>query len=66
MNQERAANGEFNEDDARIFMEDQKVVARIRLRSLAIITLQIAERVWNAVATVFRSAINTALGWTVL
>jgi hypothetical protein len=58
--------GEFNEDDARVFMEDQKMLARIRLRSIAIITLQIAEKIWNAMAEVFRSAINTALGWVVI
>lgn len=59
-------SGEFNEDDARIYLEDQKTIARVRLRSVAIITLQIAERVLNAIADVFRQAINAALGWTVL
>ena len=43
-------SGEFNEIDARTYMEDQKMVARIRLRSLAIISMQIAEDVWNAMA----------------
>ena len=47
-------------------MEDQKILARIRLRSLAIITLQIAERIWNAIAEVFRTAIYRALNWTLL
>ncbi len=59
-------SGEFNEDDARVFLEDQKIVARVRLRSIAIITLQIAERAWNAIAAVFGKAINTAIGWTIL
>jgi hypothetical protein len=58
--------GEFNEDDARVYLEDQKMLARVRLRSLAVITLQIAERVWNAIAEIFRSAINKALGWTII
>jgi UDP-3-O-[3-hydroxymyristoyl] glucosamine N-acyltransferase len=58
--------GEFNEDDARVYLEDNKMLARVRLRSLAIITLQIAERVWNAIAEIFRSAINKALGWTII
>jgi hypothetical protein len=58
--------GEFNEDDARVYLEDQKMLARVRLRSIAIITLQIAERIWNAVAEIFRSAIKTALGWTII
>ena len=62
----KKALGEFDENDARVFLEDQKVVARIRLRSIAIITLQIAERIWNAVAEIFRTAINTALNWTIL
>ncbi len=62
----KKASGEFNEDDARVFLEDQKMLARIRIRSVAIINLQIAERIWNAVAEVFRKAINTALGWTLL
>jgi len=57
---------EFEELDAKIFMEDQKTVARMRLRSVAIITLKIAERIWNAIADVFNAAINKAIGWTVL
>ncbi len=59
-------SGEFNEDDARVYLEDQKMLARVRLRSLAIITLQIAERIWNAIAEVFRTAIKKALNWTLL
>ena len=59
-------SGEFNEDDARIFLEDQKMLARVRLRSLAIIGLQTAERIWNAIADVFRAAISKALDWTIL
>tara|TARA_R110002051_G_scaffold233145_1_gene294723 strand:- start:275 stop:616 length:342 start_codon:yes stop_codon:yes gene_type:complete len=59
-------SGEFNEDDARVFMDDQKMLARIRLRSVAIMTLQLSERIWNAIADVFRGAINTALGWDIL
>lgn len=60
------ASGKFTEEDARVFMEDQKMVARVRIRSLAIVTLQIAERVWNAMAEVFREAIKKALGWAIL
>ncbi|GAC1623659.1 MAG: hypothetical protein NVS9B10_08840 [Nevskia sp.] len=59
-------SGEFNEDDARVYLEDQKIIARVRIRSIAIITLQIAERVLNAVLEVFGKAINTALGWVLL
>lgn len=59
-------SGEFNEDDATVFMEDQKQLARIRLRSIAIVNLQLAERIWNAIAGVFRTAISKAIGWTVL
>ncbi|OGR28900.1 MAG: hypothetical protein A2X83_08365 [Desulfuromonadales bacterium GWD2_54_10] len=59
-------SGEFNNDDACIYLEDQKMVARTRLRSIAIISLQLAERIWNAVADVFRTAIQNAIGWTVL
>jgi UDP-3-O-[3-hydroxymyristoyl] glucosamine N-acyltransferase len=62
----KKASGEFNENDARVYLEDQKIVARVRLRSIAIITLQIAERIWNAIAEVFRAAINKAIGWTLL
>ena len=62
----RKISGEFNENDAAVFMEDQKMVARIRIRSLSIIGLQIAENIWNAIASVFRTAINKAIGWTVL
>lgn len=62
----RKLSGEFNEDDARAYIEDQKTIARIRIRSIAIIGLQLAENIWNAIAGVFRTAINKALGWTLL
>jgi len=62
----KKVTGEFNESDARVFLEDQKMVARIRLRSIAIITSKIAERIWNAIAEIFRSAITTSLGWSIL
>lgn len=62
----KKASGEFDESDAKIFMEDQKTVARMRLRSIAIITLKIAERIWNAIVDVFNVAINKAIGWTIL
>ena len=57
---------EFNEQDAQVFLEDQKMLARIRLRSIGIVGLQLAERIWNVVAEVFRDAINKALGWSLL
>jgi hypothetical protein len=62
----KKASGEFNEQDAKIYLEDQKMIARVRIRSVAIITLQIAERVLNAISNVFGQAIKSALGWTVL
>ena len=62
----RKLTGEFNEDDARVFLEDQKMVARIRIRSVAIVGLHRAEAVWNAIANVFRGAIQRALGWTII
>ncbi|MGH8564010.1 MAG: hypothetical protein ACREXW_07915 [Gammaproteobacteria bacterium] len=62
----KKSSGEFNEDDARVYLEDQKMVARIRIRSVAIISLQLAERIWNAIAAVFRSAINKAIGWNII
>jgi hypothetical protein len=61
----KKAKGHFDEYDAKIFLEDQKMVARVRLRSLAIITLQIAERIINAINDIFKSAANTALGWDI-
>jgi len=59
-------SGEFNEDDARVYLEDQKTIARVRIRSVAIITLQIAEKVLGAMLDVFRLAIQRAIGWTVM
>ena len=41
------------------------MVARIRIRSLAIITLQTAEHIINAIIDVFRIAANKALGWDI-
>lgn len=64
--EKKKLSGEFNEQDAKAFIEDQKMLARIRLCSIALITLQLAERIWNVVAEVFRNAIKTALGWSVL
>ncbi|MBW8184050.1 hypothetical protein [Shewanella nanhaiensis] len=58
-------SGDFDEYDAKIFMEDQKMVARVRLRSLAIITLKTAEDIINAVIDIFRAAGNKALGWEI-
>lgn len=62
----RKLSGEFNEDDAKVYIDDQKMIARIRIRSVAIIGMQLAERAWNAIADVFRIAINKAIGWTIL
>jgi len=62
----RKISGEFNENDAGVFLEDQKMLARMRIRSVSIIGLQLAENILNAIADVFKKAINTALGWTVL
>lgn len=62
----KKASGEFEESDARIFMEDQRIVARMRLRSIAIVTLKIAEDLWNAIVNIFNTAINKAIGWTLL
>lgn len=58
-------NNRIDEYGAKIFLEDQKMVARVRLRSLAIMTLQSAERILNAILDVFKTAANTALGWDI-
>ena len=58
-------NDRIDEYGAKIFLEDQKMVARVRLRSLAIMTLQSAERMINAILDVFKEAANTALGWDI-
>jgi hypothetical protein len=58
-------SGEFDEFDGKIFLEDQKMVARTRLRSIAIMTLKTAERILNAIVDVFKGAANTALGWDI-
>lgn len=59
------ANGTLDEYGAKIFMEDQKIVARVRLRSVAIMTAQLAENVLNAMIDVFKTAVDQALGWTI-
>ncbi len=58
-------SGEFDEYDAKIFLEDQKMVARTRLRSIAIMTLKTVENIINAIMDIFRGAANTALGWDI-
>lgn len=62
----RKLSGEFNERDAKAFLEDQKMVARMRIRSVAIIGLQLAEDIWNAIAKVFRGAVSKAVGWDLI
>lgn len=58
-----AKAGRIDRYGAKIFLEDQRTVARVRLRSVAIMTLQSAERILNAVIKVFQNAAKTALGW---
>lgn len=55
--------GQIDEYGAKIFLEDQRMVARARLRSLAIVTLQLAENIINAMLRVFNAAAQKALGW---
>tara|TARA_R110002126_G_scaffold63511_5_gene162680 strand:- start:340 stop:690 length:351 start_codon:yes stop_codon:yes gene_type:complete len=55
--------GQIDEYGAKIFLEDQRMVARARLRSLAIVTLQLAEAIINAILRVFNTAAQKALGW---
>ncbi|QHG64930.1 hypothetical protein [Pseudomonas putida] len=56
-------DGALSENDIGLFLDDQKIVARLRLRSIAIVTLQLAEAILNAMTAVFRSAIYRALGY---
>lgn len=58
--------GALDNAGAGTFLEDRKIVARMQLRSLAIITLQLAEDILNAMTAVFKSAINRMLGWNLL
>jgi hypothetical protein len=62
----RKLSAQFNARDAAVFLDDQKMLARMRIRSVAIIGLQLAERIWNAIAAVFGAAIRKALGWKLL
>lgn len=55
--------GQIDEYGAKIFLEDQRMVARARLRALAIVTLQLAEDIINAMLRVFNTAAQKALGW---
>lgn len=55
--------GQIDEYGAKIFLEDQRMVARARLRALAIVTLQLAEDIINAMLSVFNAATQKALGW---
>ncbi|QLR72070.1 hypothetical protein HVZ46_18035 [Citrobacter freundii] len=59
-------SGEFNEYDARAFLDDNNIVIRIRLRAVLIKSLELVEKVWNAMAEIFRDAINRAIGWVIL
>ncbi|ENO7812559.1 hypothetical protein ACB524_004400 [Salmonella enterica] len=63
---QKKISGEFNEYDARAFLDDNNIVARIRLRAVLIKSLELVEKVWNAIAEIFRDAINHAIGWVIL
>lgn len=62
----KKSSGEFNEYDARAFLDDNNIVIRIRLRAVLMKSLELVEKVWNAMAEIFRDAINRAIGWTIL
>ncbi len=63
---EKQKSGEYEENDARIFMDDQKLIARLRLRNLPSIDISQANRLWTVVADEFSFAISRAIGWQVL
>ena len=52
----KIANREFEKEDAKLFMDGQKRVARMRSRPTAIITMKIAEEIWNTIVSVFNKA----------
>ena len=62
----KKASGELNEMDARDYMDQQRILLRMRLTAIPEIGLLAAQQAWNAIAGVFRSAILSALGWTAL
>lgn len=63
---EKQQSGEYEENDARVFMDDQKLIARLRLRNLPSVDTAQANRAWQVIADEFSFAISRAIGWQVL
>ncbi|WP_271273680.1 hypothetical protein [Aliamphritea hakodatensis] len=63
---EKQQSGEYEEDDARTLMDEQKLIARLRLRNLPSLDISQANRLWTLVADEFSFAISRAIGWQVL
>lgn len=57
--------GDISEEDAKQLIEEEKIVARIRLRSLAGIGLAAAQAIVNAIMDILKGTVNTAIGWDV-
>lgn len=64
--QRQLVDGKLDAAGAHALLQDQKIVARMHLRTVAIITLQLADAILDAMANVFKIAINRALGWDLL
>lgn len=64
--QRQLADGQLDAAGADALLQDQIIIARMHLRAVAIITLQLADAILDAMANVFKAAINRALGWDLL
>ena len=64
--QRQLADGKLDAAGADALLQDQTIIARMHLRTFAIITLQLADAILDAMVNVFKTAINRALGWNLL
>ena len=65
MIQKMKIEGKITEEEAKQLIEEEKIVARIRLRSLVGIGLSGDEKAVNAIIGVLKGTANKAIGWEV-
>lgn len=57
------AQGAITEEEAKLLMEDERILLRVQLRTIIGMALLTAERVINAIVSAFRDTFNTVMGF---
>lgn len=56
------AQEKINQDDARLLAEEERIVVRMQLRTIAGVTLLVAQNVINAIVGVISKTVNEVVG----